>query len=579
MKLTDNLRRETEWGLCAVFCAAPFLLALFHEWLSALAAAVLAGMAAAAGWRGKKLTVPVRPMTAAVLLLPIAYAVSSFGAADRGMAWFGVLKFLPLPLFCLLLAQVLLAQASGPASATAAAPASDTVRKKLLRTVPWTAAVMTVLSGALSFLPSLAPLYLVNGRLAGFFQYPNAYAAYAAAGTVLILTREEERGKLDLIPLPVLLLGIAWSGCRAVMILTAAAMILCAVTAPSGKRRAECLTAAVLAFGAAALVLLARNGWEISALFGSLTRRSSTVYGRLLYDLDALPVIAKHPLGLGYLGYAFRQGSFQTGVYTVTHVHNDYFQLLLDAGWLPFAVCLWAVIAGLRRADRGSRIAASVLLAHALVDFDLQFVAMDFLLILLLTPENEGKPGRGSVTLGKPAVLTCACLVCAFSLWLGASSFLHYIGREDAALRVYPRHTQAAMNLMRDADGPEARAEYAGRILTWNDSCAQAYRVMARSAFAEGRIEAMARYAEAGIACSRFELAGYLDYFDMLFYALGLCRQAGDQTGEAWCRARLEAIPEMLREVKASASPLAWKLTDQPELDLPEEYELRLKNL
>ncbi|MBE6724355.1 MAG: O-antigen ligase family protein [Ruminococcaceae bacterium] len=557
MEMTNRSGRAT--GLCVFFCLAPFLLALFHEWLSAAAALVLVSFIAASVSRGDKLTIPFQPLTAAVFLLPLAFAVSSFWAVDRGLAWFGVLKFLPLPLFALLLSQV---------------PGST--RKTMLRTIPCTAAVMTVVSGALSLIPPLSPFFLVNGRLAGFFQYPNAYAAYAAVGVTLILTREEAR-LFDCVPLLVLLAGIAWSGSRAVMLLLALAMLICAVFAPNVKRRRECLTVLLLCAIAAGLFLLGRNGWELSAAARSLTHRSSTVYGRLLYDRDALMMILKRPFGYGYLGYAFEQGRVQTGVYSVTHVHNDFLQILLDVGWLPFAVCIWAVIAGLRRADRGGRIAASVLLAHSFVDFDLQFIALDFVLILLLMPEDgERKKRADAKPPNRAAVLCGACLIGAFSLWLGASSFLHHIGREEAAFRIYPQNTLAAMNLMRDAEGLEERAAYAEKILTWNPSCAQACRVMARSAFAGGDIEAMSRWAGEGIACAKYDLDGYLDYFDMLSYALSLYRQAGDKVSESWCLDRLAAISERLREVKETTSPLAWKIADQPKLDLPEEYELRL---
>ena len=53
-------------------------------------------------------------------------------------------------------------------------------------------------------------------------------------------------------------------------------------------------------------------------------------------------------------------------------------------------------------------------------------------------------------------------------------------------------------------------------------------------------------------------------------------RQVGNKYSEDYCRARLASIPEMLDEVKETTSPLAWWITDQPELNLLEEYEIRL---
>ena len=63
-----------------------------------------------------------------------------------------------------------------------------------------------------------------------------------------------------------------------------------------------------------------------------LTLNSSTLNGRILYWYDAVKMIVKNPLGLGYMGYFFMQPQFQTGNYVTKYVHNDILQLVLDAG-------------------------------------------------------------------------------------------------------------------------------------------------------------------------------------------------------------------------------------------------------
>ena len=110
-------------------------------------------------------------------------------------------------------------------------------------------------------------------------------------------------------------------------------------------------------------------------------RYSSTWKGRILYDLDALKMIAKYPFGMGYHGYAYVQGRMQTGVYKTLFVHNDWLQAALDLGILP-AVLFAAVM--LRQLLKGSQSSMQkqillLIMLHMLVDFDLQFTAIGLL--------------------------------------------------------------------------------------------------------------------------------------------------------------------------------------------------------
>ena len=73
------------------------------------------------------------------------------------------------------------------------------------------------------------------------------------------------------------------------------------------------------------------------------------------------------------------------------------------------------------------------------------------------------------------------------------------------------------------------------------------------------------------LACARYALPEYLDYFQLLRRAAEACERQGDAARAALCRQRMLEIPDLLDEVRAITSPLAWKIQDQPELTLPEE--------
>ena len=120
--------------------------------------------------------------------------------------------------------------------------------------------------------------------------------------------------------------------------------------------------------------------------FLTISTQSSSLNGRLLYYFDALPVVLKNPFGLGYYGYYFSQGSFQTGVYSVVSIHNDILQFLLDIGWVPTILFVVAIVISVfsKRISYTQRLLLIVLIGHSLFDFDLQFVSMMFIIILCM---------------------------------------------------------------------------------------------------------------------------------------------------------------------------------------------------
>ena len=332
---------------------------------------------------------------------------------------------------------------------------------------------MTLLSLLFSRIPALSAWFLTDGRLSGFFQYPNTFALYLLAGIVLLLFGEYPERK-TLIQLAILFVGIVLSQSRAVLVLLFLLLVYYALR--KGQKRMRRIA------GGTAALLLAGAVWYLIHGEGSF----STFYGRLLYAQDVLPVIAKHPLGLGYLGYSWLQGSFQTGVYTTVHIHNDLLQVLADTGWIPAGLCLWALIRSLRRGkSRELRtLLAAVICLHSLFDFDLQYPAIAFLLLIALDSEAPGKPLKRR----KAAVSLLAGLLAAFSLWLGMASFLQYTGNTEAALRVYPNYTTALVQQLPYAESPE-REELTERILKLNRSAAPAWDAKAEASFHAGRLQ------------------------------------------------------------------------------------------
>lgn len=538
-----------------ILMAALFLCGLFYEYLACLCSVLLIASLLVDYRKNGFLLLPKTDSFYLSCFIAGMYGVSAFWAVDSGMALLGFFKFLPLPLFLL-----------------AAAQYPSETRQTWLAQLPATGVCMTVICALTRILPG-SPFF-VNGRLAGCFLYPNTFALFLLLG-VIILVSGVRWDKATLLQLAVLLAGIGLSGSRTVF-------VLLLITVGAALLRKERSTRLIVGSMLAALLLISLGYVLIFNDFSALGRvltlslQSSTLQGRLLYWQDALPVILRHPFGLGYMGYAFLQGAFQTGVYSVTYVHNDWLQLALDVGWLPAILLIAELIRAVfsRQNDLTGRLMLTAIALHSIMDFDLQFPAIWFVLLLALDRaehQSERIIRRSPVLPG--AMLLAACL------FFGTVSALYYGGAHDACVRLYPAHTQAQLARIQRAETIEEAAAIADGILPRNDSAALAWSAKARAAFYAGDMIRVIEYKERAIALARYSLEEYLDYFQMLHTGYQLYLQQGDRTSAEVCRQKLLSIPRQMEAVLQGTSPRGWRIQDQPELALPEEYQRILAEL
>ena len=540
----------------------PFLCGLYYEWQSCLVTVALSVFLCSHLIITKKITVRFSLSFIAVLLIVSMYGINTFWAVDSGMALLGLVKFLPLILFALLLMQVTNEQRS--ASLQMICPAGVS---------------MTLLSFLLSQIPAIRDYFMVNGRLSGFFQYPNTYALFLLLG-VLVLMQSEKWDIKSTVYLFILVAGILLSGSRAVFVIFVIAVAGVNITALITKKKNASLPVGIITL----LCILAVMAY--AALAGGLSGpgrfltsslESSTFLGRLLYYKDALPVILRSPFGMGYMGYYFTQGTFQTGVYSVVHIHNDILQLMLDTGWAP---ALFFVFALAKSFFRGrtvviQKLLLACILAHCLIDFDLQFISIFFVLLLSMDWSDGKEYTFSSKRAGALVLSPVICL----SLFFGAANAAYIFGNAELALSVYPAYTFAQLDMLVNANDIKEANYHAEKIIRHNKNSSLAYSTKARIAFSEGNFEEMILNKERAIELTRYSLPEYLDYFDMLLAGISLYTDVNDSHSANYCKERLLAIPAMLDEVLQSTDPLAWRITDKPGLELPERYVKAIGNL
>lgn len=430
---------------------------------------------------------------------------------------------------------------------------------------------MTIISGIFQFIPGVGSFFLVNGRLAGLFQYPNTYAIYLLCGVICLAVRETVWQK-KILCVAILFFGILLSGSRTTAVLLAAALAV--IVLGSGNKQYKIKSIQVFfccSLICFALAVVTNHEMLLSRYLVS-PAQSSTFLGRLLYARDAWPVILKNPQGLGYGGYVYVQGTIQTGVYSVRHVHNELLQILLDVGWIPAILMVAALGSAFRYQCFSGRLIVGVLTIHCLFDFDLQFVAMDLLLALLLDVEH-GRQISIKGGIAQRFVMAVAGISASLCLWVGTVDFLYWQSRTELALTINPAHTQSLIIQLKNADTAQEMERLANRILEENQMVSLAYDAKAEVAFYRGDAEEMIYYKRRAIELDRYKTEGYEDYFDKLLIYARVYLDAGMEASALYCREQLLRIPRMLEDVRTDTSSLAWKIYDKPRLELAEKYQ------
>lgn len=553
LKMIEKNDEKTGLNISALrllVALSPFLVGVYFEYLSCAVSVVLIGWLFYAKKEQGGLVIRKNLTTVSLVVLSLSFLACSLWAVDRGMALMGFIKFLPLPLFAVSLYQISIPQ-----------------RSSLLRIVPYSGAIMTVLSGLLSLFEKTQSFVLVNSRLAGFFQYPNTFALFLLIG--LILAVEEKCSTLRKAALIIILIfGIFASGSRTgfVLLVLVSAALLIMLKDKSKKL----VVGGGLALGilASAIYIVCTGDLSSVGRYVTTSLNSSTFLGRVLYVKDSLPVILSHPFGLGYLGYFNLQGSFQTGVYSVVNTHNELVQMLLDVGWLPSALIIAALVKSVKNGMPMLRLLLLTVAAHCMLDFDMQFISIGFVAVLAMTQTDEAKELRLK---GRAISIVGALLIC-ISVYLGAASAAYYLGQCRTAVSIYPGYTNAWKQLLIESEDVEASDEIADQILSRNKSCSLAYSAKANAAYAEGDFAAVIENKEKAIELASYSLEEYTNYFDMLRVGIDLYEQVNDPYSAQYCREHLIAISDMLEEAESRTDPLAQKLDDKPELTLPDEY-------
>lgn len=534
---------------------------LFHEFLACVSGIVLCIYLLVYTIRKRTINVYINLCSGAVLAITVGYLISIFYAVDKGATVIGFVKYLPVLLYLLVLMQ------------------QDKSFEDYLKVIPPIACFMTVVSAVLMQIPVLTSWFSVSGRLAGFFQYANTFALFLLVAFIITATKEK-LSKIDYLYIAVFVFGILYSGSRTVFVLSIVALAAVIIFGKNKKNKIVFISAALGITAIAFLYAVITDNFDTIGRFMTMSLKESTFVGRFLYFIDALPVILKHPFGMGYLGYYYTQQSFQTGVYTVKFIHNDFLQLLLDIGFIPVIIFAASIVRAFLKKGGSirKRLLILIITAHCCFDFDLQFLAF-FMLFVMLLDYKDGmvKEIRISPTF---TGLVAAVLSVLF-VYIGTSQTFQYFRKYDIATKIYPWDTFSQVKILEEADLSEKTKKLSDNIIAQNEYIAIAYNKKAQIAYSQGDFEKVIEYKKKVAEFSVFSYDTQIEYCYMLINGIYLYTKNNDDYSINVCQQELIKTVNHIQSSYDRLSELGKMIDDQPETQLPEDimdYVGRLMN-
>ena len=559
---------KTPYWLSSVILAGSYLLfGLFKEYGACLYTGIWGILFLMKGSKisrnDRKQAWPVfccqRPNEIVIGIIALCYFFNCFYGIDRGMSFIGFLKFMGVPLFLGYLRLL-----------------NNDEKRLLYQMIPILGCVMTVVGMIGRFIPPLYSFFYVADRLGGFFQYPNVFALFCLVGIFLLLEKRKEFAKSCRIQIILLLGGILLSGSRTVFFITVFVALLCFWKC--ADLRKQIIIFAVVCFGGILIYTGVTGNVQNIGRFLTTSFTSSTLLGRIIYWKDGLKELLHHPLGLGYLGYYYREPVIQTAFYSVRFIHNDFLQLALDVGMLPallFAVMYMKMFWD-KKLSFERKMALLAMLLHFFMDFDLEFVSMWYLLILItdipgeMQPQSENayfvKYGMYMKRVGKAFLGVLA--VCG--LYTGISMIPRYLGDAELTSTLLPYYTESNVELLSQETDPAKAENLAKKICRQNIYIPETYDIFAILAFQNGDYEKVIQEKEKSLSLQKYNMEAYEKYAVLLAKGINIAAENGEENQVEILMEGVKRIPKLVSEVENHTTELAYKTKDSPDFTLSE---------
>ena len=503
----------------------------------------------------KKIRIYLNLSNISLLVISLGYLFSIFYAIDTGMAFLGFLKFtIPLT-FAIILMQY-----------------KEKHIRKIFNVIPFAGILMIILSFIFKYIPILPDcFYLPNGRMAGFFQYSNSFALFLLIGIIVLVNSKLKKINV-ILGTAFLLVGIFATGSRLIFLLTILNFIIFIIKKKSLRKYLIGLIC--IAILLTLVYTISTNNFNTFGRYLTTSLNSNTLLERLLYYKDATIMLLKFPFGLGYMGYSYIQTSIQTGMYSTLYVHNEFLQISLDIGIIPMIIFVVAIATNLitkARFTTQKQILLTIVI-HMLFDFDLQFLSI-FLILIMVLNICSGK--RYIVKANKKITIISIVLIGSVYLYFGVCTFLQYINKSDIAIKMYPMYTDANLNAM--YENANDNLEYANKIainvLKTNTHVALPYKIKSIYNSENDNWQQMIKDKQKALEINKYDITNYEEYIVMLSKAVDYYAKNDDMNKAYKCINLILQVPSQIENLKKSTSSIAYKINDVPNFEFSAEIE------
>lgn len=498
---------------------------------------------------GKKLFLPSSKMCTPFLLILVGHCLVLPFAIDFAMAMTGLFRIMVWIFFLIY-----------------SLTYSEKEKKQILLWVSYEGVLLSFVTTMAFVVDSFTGVENLNGRVDGLFQYANTWGLYLLLCFVWI-SQENTKKHMKYLSLCILFIGILFTGSRSVLLLLISVLLgflshhhKYHETKDTKKTKQYALMGGCFLIASVIIVNITMNGLLFSRI-QQLFLSSSSLNGRLLYYIDGLSIFMDHPFGIGRGGYLYVQPVYQSGIYTVLHIHNEYLQMALEGGFLAGIGFILLPFAILRQhnLEYREKISLLVMALHMFVDFDGQFMVMLCFLALLVQEKEEIQLKKERIT------FTSVLIAVPFSFFFLVYQ-MDYLGLHKTAYELYPFELSLAEKYLLVCEYEEGE-QIAREITEKTELSMLAWDFIAT--YGEGSQEISAKYAY--LLLNKYREDVYEDFTDLLENHRA---DHGDLTKEYAKKTSL-----LLGETIENTHPLAYQIYDKTDFSWAEEIQKRLHSL
>lgn len=359
------------------------------------------------------------------------------------------------------------------------------VKTRLLKLLPHIASLIVFFSLILKPIKSIEEILWTKTRLCGPFLDSGAAALFFAIALMIQIKYAFDSRPgivVKAIEFVLTIFGIILSGSKIVIVITILWLAL------SFFRTAK-LRKPLAIYGGFTAVLT----FCYYIIAGNLIKAPSNftlaepISNHYVYYTDAAALIADHPLGIGYMGYKYMIGLYQSSAYYNTFVHSDFIQTGIDYGVLSMLLLIAMVIVQLFN-GRQSRFYKEILFLIAItscVEQTMQCLGLAFLAVLVLDLGGENKiifansqeEYESDVPVNIVTSITIIAMLPAVVLFLYLSvfTFIGNYGDPVIAHKFINHYTPANDRIMSQFDDPLEAINFISYCLDDNNLNKEAY--------------------------------------------------------------------------------------------------------